>query len=96
MLSKRCLLPVEARFTRLYGLISMDDINDYMFVFYWRNQDKGEWSISQPVSMGELIDGGVELEFMNGDSLPLNDVNWGKDGFKVVQVPARKYVHTKP
>lgn len=73
----------------------MDDINDYMFVFYWRNQNEGDWSISQPVSMGEIIDGGVELEFMDGGTLPFNDIDWGHDGFKLTQVPPRKYVHTK-
>lgn len=73
----------------------MDNINDYMFVFYWRNQDKGAWLIAQPVSMGEIIEGGVELEFMNGDSLPLNDIDWCKDGFKMTMVPPRKYVHTE-
>jgi hypothetical protein len=80
----------------------MDSINDYMFVFYWRpvanskyHENPKEWRISQPVSLGELIDGRVELELSDGGSLPVNDINWGEDEVKVTMVPPRKYVHTK-
>lgn len=80
----------------------MDNINDYMFVFYWRppadskhHENPTEWRISQPVSLGELIDGQVELDLHNGESLPMNDINWGEDEFKVSMVPPRKYVHTE-
>jgi hypothetical protein len=72
----------------------MDDINDYMFVFYWRGDSKDSWSVSQPVSLGEIMDGGVEFDFHDGGSLPVSDINWATDEVKISQVPPRKYVHT--
>ena len=73
----------------------MDDINDYMFVFYWKNKTDTNWLVSQPVSLGEIIDGEVEFDFMNGECLPINDIDWETDDVKISQVPPRKYVHTK-
>lgn len=69
----------------------MYEINDLMFVFYWRSDPKDEWLVSQPVTLGELIDGGVEFSFPDESSLPLNDVEWGRDQIRVVPVPSRKY-----
>lgn len=69
----------------------MNRINDYMFVFYWRESRKDKFAVSQPVSLGELIDRGVELELDDGGSLPLRDINWDSDDVKVAEVPPRKY-----
>lgn len=74
----------------------MDSINDYMFVFYWRESPKDKFAVSQPVSLGELIDGGVELELDDGGTLPLHDIDWSRDQVKVTQVPPRKYIHSSP
>lgn len=73
----------------------MDEINDYMFVFYWKHKSDTEWLISQPVSLGEIIDRDVEFEFMDGESLPIYDIDWENNDVRVVQVPARSYIHTK-
>ncbi|MDQ2906873.1 MAG: hypothetical protein M3Y81_25470 [Chloroflexota bacterium] len=72
----------------------MYGINDLMYVFYWRNSKDDEWSISQPVTLGEIIDN-VEFEFQDGGTLPINDVNWGNDEIKVVPVPTRRYAPTE-
>jgi len=48
-----------------------------------------EWLVSQPITMGEMIDGNVELELSDGDSLPLNDIDWGNDFVMYDTVPAR-------
>lgn len=72
-------------------------INDLMFVFYWRNRSKDDWSISQPITLGEIIDD-AELDFgdddITGGSLPLHDIDWGNDEVRVVPVPSRSYLPT--
>ena len=69
-------------------------VNDLMYVVYWRNSSKDKWSISQPVTLGEIIDD-AELDFgddeENGGSLPLHDIEWGHDEVLFYPVPPRKY-----
>lgn len=64
-------------------------LNDEWFVFYWRPSKSVEWLVSQPITMGEIIEGDVELELSDGGSLPLNDVNWGVDFIMYASVPSR-------
>lgn len=68
----------------------MIGLNDVWYVFYWKADEKDVWQVSQPITMGEIIDGGVELEFPDGDSLPLNDVDWGNDLIMYETVPSRR------
>lgn len=70
-------------------------VNDLMYVVYWRNSKDDKWSISQPVTLGELIDD-AEFEFDDGGSLPLHDVEWGHDEILFFPVPPRKYMPTTP
>ncbi len=68
-------------------------VNDLMYVWYWRNSKEDEWSISQPVTLGEIIDN-CELDFNDGGSLPLDDIDWGNDEVFIFPVPPRKYAPT--
>lgn len=77
-------------------------INDLMYVFYWRASKDDPWSISQPITLGEIIDN-AELDFGDdendgevGGSLPLNDIDWGRDEVRVHQVPPRRYAEQEP
>jgi len=77
-------------------------VNDLMYVVYWRADNSYEWSVSQPVTLGELIDN-AELDFGDDDdtggSLPINDIDWGRDEVLFYPVPPRKYAQqdtTKP
>lgn len=65
-------------------------INDLMYIWYWRNDKHDNWSISQPVTLGEIMDN-CELDFHDGGSLPLDDIAWGKDEVYVIPVPPRTY-----
>lgn len=67
----------------------MEKINDIWFIFYWRNSSDEPYLVSQPFTMGEIIEGGIEMEFNDGSSLPINDVDWAGDELLVAQVPAR-------
>jgi hypothetical protein len=69
----------------------MYKINNYMFVFYWRAMKEDTWLISQPISLGELIDGEVEFSFNDGSSLPVHDIDWCCDEILVTTVPPRTY-----
>lgn len=68
----------------------MIGINERYFVFYWRAEPTDQFQVSQPITIGELIEGQVELEFPDGDTLPLNDVDWGNDDIKMDFIPQRK------
>lgn len=65
-------------------------VNDLMYVWYWRNSKDDVWSISAPVTLGEIIDN-CELDFNNGGSLPLSDIEWGRNEVYVFPVPSRTY-----
>ena len=70
-------------------------VNDLMYVIYWRNSSKDEWSISQPVTLGEIIDD-AELDFgEDNGSLPMHDIEWGHDEVLFYPVPPRKYSEQK-
>lgn len=57
----------------------MIGINQSRFVFYWRGNEEDELKMSQSVTLGDVIDGHVELQFDDDTTLPLNDVDWGND-----------------
>lgn len=69
----------------------MIGLNDRWFVFYWRAEKEDPWQTSQPFTLGEIIDGHVEMEFPDGSSLPMNDVDWASDDIMYEMVPARKH-----
>lgn len=67
----------------------MTGLNDRWFIFYWKQEEADTWQVSQPLTMGEIIEGGVELGFPDGGTLPLSDVDWGNDLIMYETVPAR-------
>lgn len=66
----------------------MKAINDVRFVFYYKQAGKNigpkEWIVSEPVTLGKLIEGNVELALSDDSTLPLNDVDWANDELQVV------------
>lgn len=68
----------------------MQSINSIWFIFYWRPDEDEPYRVSQPFTLGEIIEGKIEMEFPDGSSLPMNDVDWGSDDLLVAQVPARE------
>ena len=67
----------------------MQGINDIMFVFYYKSGSDKEYYVTQPITLGEIMNGDVEFELSNGDSLPLDDIDWSKDDLKMAIVPNR-------
>lgn len=70
----------------------MQGINDFMFVFAIKDE-QGQWDVMSPVTLGEIIDGDVEFQFANGDSLPMNDIDWDNIDIRVSIVPYREKRH---
>lgn len=67
----------------------MQSINSIWFIFYYRNKKEDSYIVSQPLTLGEILDDN-ELEFSDGSTLPFSDVDWADDDLLVAQVPARK------
>lgn len=67
----------------------MKGINSFHFVFYYREQvapgeKENTWLVSQPITLGEIIEGDVELELSDESTLPFNDIDWSNVDMKVV------------
>jgi len=64
----------------------MQGINDVMFVFAIKNEE-GLWEVQEPVTLGDIIDGEIEFQFENGDTLPLHDIDWSNIEIKMSIIP---------
>ncbi len=58
---------------------------------HWDEYPKGIWLVSTNVfTIGDFIDGHVDLDFKGGGSLPVNDIEWSSDEVKYLQCAGLK------
>lgn len=68
----------------------MQSINNIIFVFYYRQKGDDRWEVSQPVTLGEIIDGNVELSLSDESTLPMNDIDWSADELQAIIISGKK------